>query len=97
MKLVFTADDEKRLLGASVFGEGACELIHLPAGVLHFGGSLDHFIHAVFNYPTLSDAFKYAAYDGLQRLQKRVSQAMEEHSRSLTPAIGASAIPPRTA
>jgi hypothetical protein len=72
-------------------------LIHVPATVLQFGGSLDYFIDSVFNYPTLSDAFKYAAYDGLQRLQKRVSQAMEEHSRSLTPAIGTAAIPPGTA
>lgn len=97
VKLVFSADDEKKLLGASVFGEGACELIHVPAGVIQFGGSLDYFIHAVFNYPTLSDAFKYAAYDGLQRLQKRVSRAMEEHSRSPTPGIRAAATPPRTA
>ncbi len=35
------------------------------------GGTLDYFIQAVFNYPTLSDAFKYAAYDGLGRLARR--------------------------
>jgi NAD(P) transhydrogenase len=96
VKLIFAVND-KRLLGASVLGESACELIHVPATVLQFGGSLDYFIDSVFNYPTLSDAFKYAAYDGLQRLQKRVSQAMEEHSRSLTPTIGSAAIPPGTA
>jgi NAD(P) transhydrogenase len=88
VKLVFGADD-KRLLGASVMGEGACELVHIPAAALHFGGTLDYFIDAVFNYPTLSDAFKYAAYDGLQRLQKRVSKAMEARSRSETPDAGA--------
>jgi len=87
VKLVFSADDH-RLLGASVMGEGACELIHVPAAVLQFNGSLDYFIQSVFNYPTLSDAFKYAAYDGLQRLQRRVSRAMEAHNRSATPAIG---------
>jgi NAD(P) transhydrogenase len=87
VKLVFRTDD-KRLVGASVMGEGACELIHVPAAVLHFGGSLDYFIDAVFNYPTLGDAFKYAAYDGLQRLQKRVSKAMEPRSRSSSPVIG---------
>jgi NAD(P) transhydrogenase len=95
VKLVFGADD-KRLLGASVIGEGACEVIHIPAAVLQFGGSLDYFIQSVFNYPTLSDAFKYAAYDGLQRLQRRVSRAMEERSRSSTPGIAAVAIPPGT-
>lgn len=94
VKLIFDTGDQ-RLLGASVFGEGACELIHIPAAVLQFGGSLDYFIQSVFNYPTLSDAFKYAAYDGLQRLQKRVSGAMEERSRSLTPGIGAAISPGR--
>ena len=96
VKLIFDTSDQ-RLLGASVIGEGACELIHVPAAVLQFGGSLDYFIQSVFNYPTLSDTFKYAAYDGLQRLQKRVSRAMEEHSKSLTPGIGTAAIPPGTA
>jgi NAD(P) transhydrogenase len=87
VKLIFNADD-KRLLGAAVVGEGACELIHVPATVIGFEGSIDHFIDAVYNYPSLGDAFKYAAYDGLQRLQKRVSKAMEARSRSTTPGDG---------
>jgi NAD(P) transhydrogenase len=70
VKLIFRRDD-KTLLGCSVFGETACELIHVAAAVLSFGGSIDYFIQGVFNYPTLSDAYKYAAYDGLQRLAKR--------------------------
>ena len=86
VKLVFKADD-KLLIGASVVGEGACELIHIPAAAIHFNAHLEYFIEAVFNYPTLSDAFKYAAYDGLQRLQRRVSRAMEAHARG-TPPIG---------
>ena len=84
VKLVFRVED-KALVGASVVGEGACELIHIPAAVIALKGSLDYFIQCVFNYPTLSDAFKYAAYDGLQRLQKRVSRAMEARSRVATP------------
>jgi NAD(P) transhydrogenase len=87
VKLVFRTDDQ-RIIGASVLGEGACELIHIPAAVMQFGGTLDYFIQCVFNYPTLSDAFKYAAYDGLQRLQRKVSKAMEARSRSLTPGVG---------
>ena len=93
VKLVFRTDDQT-LIGASVFGEGACELIHIPAAVIQFNGKLDYFIQSVFNYPTLSDTFKYAAYDGLQRLQKRVSRAMEPRSRIATP--DARAIPPAT-
>jgi NAD(P) transhydrogenase len=93
VKLIFRTDDQ-RLIGASVMGEGACELIHIPAAVIQFGGSLDYFIQAVFNYPTLSDAFKYAAYDGLQRLQRRVSRAMEPRSRSTTGGDGTPTAPP---
>lgn len=81
VKLVFKADDQ-RLLGASALGEGASEIIHIPAAVISCGGGLDHFIQGVFSYPTLADAFKYAAYDGLQRLQKQVSDSMEPRSRT---------------
>jgi NAD(P) transhydrogenase len=77
-----------------VVGEGACELVHIPAAVIQFKGTLDYFIQCVFNYPTLSDAFKYAAYDGLQRLQKRVSKSMEERSRIATPGSAAGGVPP---
>jgi hypothetical protein len=38
------------------------------------GASLDYFIQAAFNFPSLSDAYKYAAYDGLQRLQRRIAR-----------------------
>jgi NAD(P) transhydrogenase len=81
VKLVFRTDNEQ-LVGASVMGEDACELIHLPAAVIQFGGTIDYFIQSVFNYPTLSDAFKYAAYDGMQRMHRRVSKAMEARSRA---------------
>ncbi len=73
VKLVFRRDDQA-LLGCSILGEGACEMIHIAAAVMSFRGTIDYFIQAVFNYPTLSDAYKYAAYDGLQRLAIRISQ-----------------------
>lgn len=73
VKLIFDAHSQ-RLLGASIVGEGACELIHIPAAVMFTDGTIDYFIQAVFNYPTLSDALKYAAYDGLQRMSKRASR-----------------------
>jgi NAD(P) transhydrogenase len=70
VKMLFDPDDQ-RILGVSIVGEGACELIHLAAAVMTFGGTLDYFIQSVFNYPALSDAYKYAAYDGLQALARR--------------------------
>ena len=73
VKLLFDPDDQ-RILGVSIIGEGACELIHLAAAVMSFGGTLDYFIQSVFNYPAFSDAYKYAAYDGLQALARRRAQ-----------------------
>jgi NAD(P) transhydrogenase len=70
VKMLFDPDDQ-RILGVSIVGEGACELIHLAAVVMTYGGTLDYFIQSVFNYPALSDAYKYAAYDGLQALARR--------------------------
>jgi NAD(P) transhydrogenase len=70
LKLIFNPDDQ-RVLGVSIVGEGACELVHLAASVMSFGGTIDYFIQGVFNYPALSDAYKYAAYDGLQALARR--------------------------
>jgi NAD(P) transhydrogenase len=70
VKLVFAAADRK-LLGVHVLGERATELVHIGAAVMHFDGRIDDFIDQVFNFPTLGELFKYAAYDGLGRLQKR--------------------------
>jgi NAD(P) transhydrogenase len=70
VKLIFDAKDRK-LLGAHVLGERATELVHIGATVMHFGGRIDDFIEQVFNFPTLGEMFKYAAYDGLGRLQRR--------------------------
>jgi NAD(P) transhydrogenase len=67
VKLVFQRDD-RRLLGVHVLGDDASELIHVGQAVLHQRGTIDYFIHSTFNVPTLSEAYKYAAYEGLQRL-----------------------------
>jgi NAD(P) transhydrogenase len=67
LKLIFQRSDRK-LLGVHIIGEGATELIHLGMMVLENGGKLDAFIELVFNYPTLSEMYKYAAYDGLGNL-----------------------------
>jgi NAD(P) transhydrogenase len=67
LKLLFGRADH-RLLGVHIIGEGATELIHLGMMVLEMGGTLDCFIEFVFNSPTLSEMYKYAAYDGLGNL-----------------------------
>jgi len=67
LKVVFRRDD-KRILGVHMIGENATELIHIGSVVMEMGGKLDTFIELVFNYPTLSETYKYAAYDGLGNL-----------------------------
>jgi NAD(P) transhydrogenase len=69
VKLIFDKSDRK-LLGVHVLGEAATEAIHLGQAVLKHGGTIDYFIQTTFNVPTLCEAYKYAAYDGLQRWQE---------------------------
>jgi NAD(P) transhydrogenase len=69
VKLVFSSHDLK-LLGVHILGEMASELVHVGQSCLLFGGTIDVFIQSVFNYPTLGEAYKYAAYDGLGNLAR---------------------------
>ena len=68
IKLVFRRDD-RRLLGVHIVGEIATELIHQGQGAIAAGAPIDTFIDRTFNLPTFSETYKYAAYDGLQRLE----------------------------
>jgi NAD(P) transhydrogenase len=74
IKLLFSPNDQT-LLGVHVIGEIASELIHIGQVCLQLGGTLDFFIQAVFNYPTLGEAYKYAAYDGLGNLARMTAGA----------------------
>ena len=69
IKLVFSPID-KKLLGAHIIGEQASELIHIASHVMLANGPIDAFIESVYNYPTLSDSYQYAAYDGLANHDK---------------------------
>jgi NAD(P) transhydrogenase len=64
LKIVFSPED-KRVLGVHHIGEMASELVHTGADVIAAGGTIDTFIDAVYNFPSLSDLYKYAAYDVL--------------------------------
>lgn len=66
VKLLFRRDDMK-LLGVHCIGEGATELVHIGLTAMLAGAGAELFIEACFNYPTLSEAYKYATYDALQR------------------------------
>ena len=51
-----------------IIGEDACELVHIGQAVLAFEGQVDYFVQTVFNYPTLAECYKTAAFDGINRL-----------------------------
>ncbi|MCH7662702.1 MAG: Si-specific NAD(P)(+) transhydrogenase, partial [Chloroflexi bacterium] len=67
LKVIFHLESRK-LLGVHIIGQGASELIHIGQAVLSYGGDIDYFIKSVFNYPTLAEAYKTAAFDGINRL-----------------------------
>ncbi len=74
LKCVFDRGDRK-LLGATIVGESATELIHLAQFTINAGAGCDEFINACFNYPSLSELYKYAAYDALQALARGGTEA----------------------
>ncbi|HEX6179235.1 MAG TPA: FAD-dependent oxidoreductase, partial [Thermoanaerobaculia bacterium] len=70
IKLVFDAKD-LRILGVHIVGENASELLHTGMMAMQFGGTINAFIDSVFNFPTLGESYKYAAYDGLGNIARR--------------------------
>ncbi len=67
LKLLFHRET-RELLGVHIIGESASELIHIGQAVLAFGGKIDYFVNTVFNFPTLAECYKNAAFDGVNRL-----------------------------
>jgi NAD(P) transhydrogenase len=69
LKLIFHRDTRK-VLGVHIIGEGASELVHIGQAVMTLDGTVDYFIDTVFNYPTLAECYKVAAFNGLGRLMR---------------------------
>ena len=74
VKLVFDSESRK-LLGCHCIGDKASELVHVGQVLISLGGTVDTLIETVFNYPTLSELFKYAAYDALGALGRGAHHA----------------------
>jgi NAD(P) transhydrogenase len=69
LKLIFDPES-KALLGVHIIGEGACELLHIGQAVFALKGTIEYFVDSVFNYPTLAECYKTAAFNGLNKLAK---------------------------
>ncbi|RIK29876.1 MAG: Si-specific NAD(P)(+) transhydrogenase [Anaerolineae bacterium] len=67
LKLIFHLETHE-LLGVHIIGEGASELVHIGQAVMALKGKVEYFINTVFNYPTLAECYKTAAFDGINRL-----------------------------
>ncbi len=67
LKLIFDPNSLK-VLGVHVIGDRAAEIVHIGQVALTLGASIEYFRDAVFNYPTLAEAYKVAALDGLNKL-----------------------------
>jgi NAD(P) transhydrogenase len=67
LKIIFHRET-RELLGIHIIGEGAAELLHIGQAVMVLKGTLDYFVDNVFNYPTLAECYKAAAFNGLNRL-----------------------------
>jgi NAD(P) transhydrogenase len=69
LKIIFHRET-RALLGIHIIGEGAAELIHIGQAVLTLGGTVDYFVDTVFNYPTLAECYKAAAFNGINKLAR---------------------------
>ncbi len=74
LKLIFHRET-LLLLGVHIIGEGACELLHIGQAVMVLGGTVEYFIDTVFNYPTLAECYKAAAFNGLNKLSRFRAEA----------------------
>src|SRR5246127_3667740 len=69
LKLIFHRETHL-ILGVHIIGEGASELLHIGQAVMALDGTVDYFVDTVFNYPTLAECYKTAAFNGLNRVAK---------------------------
>ncbi len=67
---ILASPKDGELLGVHCIGPHASELVHLGSAVMALGGTIHYFTQAVFNYPTLGEAYKYAAYDARSRMKR---------------------------
>jgi len=69
MLKLLVSTDTRHLLGVHVFGSSATELVHLGQAIMTCGGTVDQLVDTVFNYPTLSEAYKVAALDVVNKMR----------------------------
>ena len=56
------------ILGIHCYGNHASEIIHIGQAVMKLNGTLEYFVNTTFNYPTMAEAYRVAALNGLNRV-----------------------------
>jgi NAD(P) transhydrogenase len=69
LKIVFHRETHE-VLGVHIIGEGASEIVHIGQAVLALKGTVNYFVDTVFNYPTLAECYKAAAFNGINKLAR---------------------------
>ncbi|MDC0662097.1 Si-specific NAD(P)(+) transhydrogenase [Marinobacter sp. SS21] len=70
LKILFHRES-REILGIHCFGDQAAEIVHIGQAIMNQPGdanSLDYFINTTFNYPTMAEAYRVAALNGLNRI-----------------------------
>ncbi|MCC7145631.1 MAG: FAD-dependent oxidoreductase [Phycisphaeraceae bacterium] len=62
--------ETRKILGVHIIGTGATELIHIGQAVMSFGGDVRFFVENVFNFPTLAECYRVAAFNALNRMRQ---------------------------
>ncbi len=86
LKIIFSPATHS-ILGVHIIGENASELIHTGQAVMALGGTIDYFVDAVVNYPTLSELYKIAAHNGLNRAAGEAVGALADPPRPETATV----------
>ncbi len=86
LKLLFHRET-KEVLGVHCIGDTATEIIHIGQAVMALGGTIDYFRDTVFNYPTMAEAYKVAAFNGLNKLDLELLPGSQEAEMDLLSSI----------
>jgi NAD(P) transhydrogenase len=58
-----------KLIGIHIMGDAAANLTHIGMAVMDLGGDITYLAKTIFNYPTLAEAYKWAAFDAIKELK----------------------------
>ena len=86
LKILFHRET-REILGVHCIGDLATEIVHIGQAVMALGGKIDYFCETVFNYPTMAECYRVAAFNGLNRLSPEHDLSIKELTLSSDPSV----------